>query len=166
VAGREPIPRLDDWFGALPTARGTRDCKSDAALRPLESLLQRGDLFDRVLIGSFSDARLDHLRRRFGGDLCTSMGPRDVAALRLGRTVIRRNGRGADAVQVPVRQGPLRVLTAKLIRVAHEHDLHVHAWTIDDAATMHELLDMGVDGIMTDEPTILRNVMRERGAWL
>jgi glycerophosphoryl diester phosphodiesterase len=165
VAGSERIPRLDELLAALPRARWNIDCKSDGALAPLVAFLERGNHFDRVLVGSFSDSRLDHLRRRFGSDLCTSMGPRDVAALRLGRRVVSRNGLRADAVQIPLRQGPVRVLTAQLLRVAHENDLHVHVWTIDDAETMRSVLDMGVDGIMTDRPETLRKVMHERGAW-
>ena len=165
VIGGGTIPRFEELLDALPGARWNVDCKSDPALGPLEDLLAARQPFDRVLIGSFSDARLDRLRRRFGSDLCTSMGPRDVAALRLGRRIIRRGGLGAHAVQIPLRQGPVKVLTPRVVEVAHDNGLHVHVWTIDDPATMHAVLDMGVDGIMTDVPTILKDVLVRRGTW-
>ena len=165
VAGTESIPRFEELLEALPAALWNVDCKSDPALAPLEKLLANGHLFERILIGSFSDARLDHLRRRFGRDLCTSMGPRDVAALRLGRRIVRRGGVGANAVQIPLRQGPVKVLTPKVVAVAHDNGLHVHVWTIDDPSVMHGVLDAGVDGIMTDEPATLKDVLVQRGAW-
>jgi len=165
VVGGGKIPRFEELLDTLPTARWNVDCKSDAALDPLENLLAHRTPFDRVLIGSFSDARLDRLRRRFGAELCTSMGPRDVAALRLGRRIIRRGGIGAHAVQIPLRQGPVKVLTPRVVDVAHANGLHVHVWTIDDPATMHTVLDMGVDGIMTDVPATLKDVLVQRRAW-
>lgn len=165
VVGGGTIPRFEELLDTLPTARWNVDCKSDSALGPLEDLLAHREPFDHVLVGSFSDARLDRLRRRFGADLCTSMGPRDVAALRLGRRVIRRAGIGAHAVQIPLRQGPVKVLTPRVVDVAHANGLHVHVWTIDDPATMHAVLDMGVDGIMTDVPSALKDVLVARGSW-
>jgi len=48
---------------------------------------------------------------------------------------------------------------------AHRHHLPVHVWTIDDRAEMHRLLDLGVDGIMTDRPSELKEVLVERGQW-
>ncbi len=165
VTGGGSIPRFEELLEVFPTVHWNVDCKSDGALAPLEALLDTSRPFDRVLIGSFSDARLDRLRRRFGSDLCTSMGPRDVAALRLGRRVLKRGGTGAHAVQIPMRQGPVRVLTSRVVEVAHDHGLHVHVWTIDDPDTMHSLLDMGVNGIMTDDPATLREVLVQRGAW-
>ena len=49
--------------------------------------------------------------------------------------------------------------------MAHEHGLQVHLWTIDDRAEMERLLDLGVDGLMTDEPAVLKDVLVARDAW-
>ncbi len=169
VSGREPIPRLDELLSAWPEARFNIDCKSDHALPHLLARLDRDDLFERVCIGSFSDARLDAVRERYGEKVCTSMGPRDVAKVRLGTWVGRApKFRGAGvplAAQVPVRQGPLPIVTASFVDGAHAAGLQVHVWTIDDEAEMRRLLDLGVDGIMTDEVTLLRNVIASRGEW-
>jgi len=169
VAGREPIPRLDELLTTWPEARFNIDCKSDHALPYLLSRLDRNDVFDRVCIGSFSDARLDAVRARYGSKVCTSMGPRDVAKVRLGTWVGRKprfSGESAPlAAQVPVKQGPLTIVTKSFVDGAHEAGLHVHVWTIDDTDEMHQLLELGVDGIMTDRVTALREVIASRGEW-
>lgn len=161
VDGREPIPTLDEVVMSWPDARVNIDCKSDAAVAPLETFLGRTEIRDRVCIGSFSDRRLDHLRARYGASLCTSMGPREVAAFRLrGAAKIR-----ANAAQVPISTGPVRLVTRRFVERCHDAGLHVHVWTIDDANTMVDLLDLGVDGIMTDQPSTLKHVLLSRDEW-
>ena len=73
--------------------------------------------------------------------------------------------RAVPCAQVPDRLGPLRLVTPKLVELAHQHGVRVHVWTIDDADEMRRLLDLGVDGIMTDRIETLRDVMVERGSW-
>jgi glycerophosphoryl diester phosphodiesterase len=169
VSGREPIPRLDELLSTWADAKFNIDCKSDHALPFLLERLRKGDMFDRVCIGSFSDARLDAVRDEFGERICTSMGPRDVAKVRLGtwvgRTPSFRGSAVPLAAQVPVRQGPLHIVTRSFVDGAHAAGLQVHVWTIDEPAEMHRLLDLGVDGIMTDEVTLLRKVITERNLW-
>ena len=166
VNGTEPIPLLEELITTWPSAHINIDCKSDQALKPLTERIARGDLFDRICVGSFSDKRLNSLRDQFGEDLCTSMGPRDVTKLRLGSWV-RRSGsfRNIHAAQVPVSQGPLTILDRSFIQAAHNAEIQVHVWTIDDEDEMVRLLDLGVDGIMTDRPESLKKVLISRNAW-
>ena len=56
-------------------------------------------------------------------------------------------------------------MTRDFIEKAHSRGLQVHVWTIDDEEEMNELLDIGVDGLMTDEPSVLKNVLLERNLW-
>jgi glycerophosphoryl diester phosphodiesterase len=161
VDGREPIPLFEDLMAQFPTARVNIDCKADSAVDALIASLKRLDCLDRVLVGGFSDARLRRFRREFGDALCTSFGPLQIAALRL-------TGRvpwGGQAAQVPVHQGPLTIVNAKTVERAHRRGLHVHVWTIDEESEMRRLLDLGVDGIMTDRPQVLKDVLTERGQW-
>ena len=166
VRGTEPIPLLEDLIVAWPHAHLNIDCKSDQALLPLADRLARGDIFDRVCIGSFSDKRLNRLRDQFGERLCTSMGPRDVTKLRLGSWVHRSGSfENIRAAQVPVSQGPLTIVDKSFIQAAHNADIQVHVWTIDEPDEMIRLLDLGVDGIMTDKPETLKKILLSRNAW-
>jgi glycerophosphoryl diester phosphodiesterase len=121
--------------------------------------------FDRVCVGSFSDARLARARRLSGGRLCTSMGPRAVAVARAGAWCGRIPRLGADCVQVPVRSGRVPLCDPVMVRAAHRAGLPLHVWTVDDEAGMDRLLDCGVDGVMTDRPALLRAVLERRGQW-
>ena len=64
-----------------------------------------------------------------------------------------------------MRHGAVTIVDDRFVRTAHQSGLQVHVWTIDDAAEMHRLLDMGVDGIMTDRPEVLKAVLTERSSW-
>ena len=166
VNGREPIPMMADLLATWPNARINIDCKSDNALRPLIDLLEDANCLDRVCVGSFSDARLRSIRDHFGAALCTSLGPKEVARLRL-RSWLRRKPLfpDANAAQIPLKQGPLTVTDKVLVDAAHEVGLQVHVWTIDDVSEMLHVLDIGVDGIMTDKPAVLREVLQTRNLW-
>jgi glycerophosphoryl diester phosphodiesterase len=110
---------------------------------------------------------LVRLRRLGGPQLLTSMGPRSVGALWAGAgsgLPLAGLARGPMA-QVPRRQGRLTVVTPRFVRLAHRRGLEVHVWTIDEPAEMRELLDMGVDGLVSDRPDLLREVLRAKGAW-
>jgi glycerophosphoryl diester phosphodiesterase len=161
VAGTEPIPRLDEVLAAWPEARFNIDCKADSAVDPLVDVLRRADALDRVCIGTFNQLRLMRLRRRLGPAACTITGPLGTTALRF----LRRPFSSARAAQIPVRQGPVTLANRGFVDGAHRRGLHVHVWTIDDADEMRRLLDLGVDGIMTDRPSVLRDVLIERDVW-
>jgi glycerophosphoryl diester phosphodiesterase len=162
VAGIEPIPRFVDLLDEFPTARFNVDCKADTGVAPLVRLLRRRpDVLDRVLIGGFSDARLRRIRRSLGERLCSSFGPRQIASLRFSGRVPW----GGQVAQVPPVVGRLQLVTERFVRQAHARGLQVHVWTIDDPSQMHGLLDLGLDGIMTDRPAILKDVLEQRGSW-
>lgn len=164
VAGREPIPRLEEVFATWPGLRINIDCKTPEAEEPLARFLESLDSLDRVCFGSFSDARLTRFRNRFGDRLCTSTGPREVARLllhsRTPRLLPLRTP--ALAAQVPERQGPVRVVTRRFVEACHAAGMQVHVWTVNDEHDMHRLLDLGVDGLMSDETRVLRDVMSAR----
>jgi glycerophosphoryl diester phosphodiesterase len=160
------VPRLETLLLRWPHARVNVDPKDDACVEPLVALLDRLDAWDRVNVGSFSDRRLRRIRVLSRGRACTSMGPCAVAVARAASLCGRMPRQGAECVQVPVSIGGIRIVTSGFIRAAHRAGLHVHVWTVNDPATMHELLELGVDGVMTDRPRVLRDVMAERRVWV
>ncbi len=168
VDGREPIPLLEDLLGAWPEVRVNIDPKHDAAVEPLVDVLRRTGAVDRVCIGAFSDRRLDRVRALVGPTLCTSMGPRQVALLSaLARRGAGRGGRlAAPCAQVPPRAGKVAVVTPRFLEAAHRRGVQVHVWTVDDPVEMARLLDLGVDGLMTDRPQVLKDVLQARGEWV
>jgi len=159
------IPTLDELFEAWPLARFNIDAKTDPVVRPLASLIERRGVVSRVCVGSFIDPRLARFRHLTRHRVCTSMGRSAVAAARLASIAGWMPRLGAGCVQVPVEQWAVRIVDRAFVRAAHRGGLPVHVWTIDDAAEMRRLLDLGVDGIMTDRPTVLRQVLLERGSW-
>ena len=161
VRGEEPIPLFDDLLEAFPDARFNIDCKADSALDGLTAALKRHDCLDRICVGGFSDKRIRRLRREFGSSLCSSLGPLQIASLRFFGPVPW----GGQVAQIPISVKWLTVTRPATIRRAHQRGLQVHVWTIDDPTEMHRLLDMGVDGIMTDRLRVLKDVLIERGEW-
>jgi glycerophosphoryl diester phosphodiesterase len=161
VHGLEPIPRLEDLLEEFPDARINVDCKADSAVDALVACVRRTISGSRVCIGAFNDRRLLRLRGMLGPDVCTSLGPAQLASLRM----FGRAPGGGWCVQAPVRRGRLPVADATLVRRAHRAGLQVHVWTIDEADEMRRLLDLGVDGIMTDRPATLKDVLEQRGEW-
>ena len=168
VLGAEPIPRLEEALAAWPDVRFNIDVKESAAVAPFARALDRTGTHDRVCVASFSQGRLRQVRAALGPRVCTSLTRSGVVALKGAslfasiRTVARF---AAACVQVPPFYGPVAVITPSLLRAAHRYGMQVHAWTIDDPAEMHRLLDLGVDGVMTNDPAALRDVLVARGQW-
>lgn len=178
--GESMLP-LAKLLAALPEARFNVDLKDDAAAPALAALLAEHDAWDRVLVASFADGRRRAFRRALAdlghGDrasgarhVATSGGRAAVAALvllgPLGLTGwLHRHAFAVDCVQVPVRHGRIPVVTPGFVRRCHAAGLPVHVWVVDDAAEMERLLEMGVDGIMTDRADVLAEVFTRRGIW-
>ena len=160
VDGREPIPLLIDLLEEFPDARINIDAKADATVDPLIATLRRTSSLDRVCVGSFSHRRLTRVRRALGRDVCTSASPREVVSWLLGRVPV-----GPSCFQVPVSQGPITVTSERTLRLAREAGVPVHVWTIDHPGEIQRLVDLGVHGIMTDEPAVLRTVCEHNGIW-
>ena len=164
VGGREPVPRLEDALSAWPGIRFNIDAKSDGVVQPLLKLLTRNDAWDRVCIGSFSGRRLQFMRNAAGPRLCTSMGFPEVVRLRLAALGMAVGGFGANCVQVPPRHRGLRVVDRAFVNAAHDRNLPVHVWTINDPDEMDRLLELGIDGIVSDEaPLALAACARSAG---
>lgn len=167
VGGAAAVPRLDEVLGGWPEVRFNIDVKADGGIAPTVQTVERVGAGDRVLLASFSDARLARLRAQAGPKVATSLGMRGVARLRMAsltgaRLVLPPS---VVAAQVPVRYGRIPVVDRRFVEYAHRLGLQVHVWTIDEPGQMHDLLDLGVDGIMTDHVDVLRETYLSRGHW-
>jgi glycerophosphoryl diester phosphodiesterase len=147
----QPIPRLEDVLGTWPEVRVEVD---------------RTRAHDRVCAGSFSDRRVKRIRRETGGRLCTWMGSRGIACLRLASLGLPMPDLTAGCTQVPVRYGPLRLVDRRFIETAHRRGVAVHVLTINDRTEMERFLDAGVDGVLSDTPSLLKAVFVARGLWV
>ncbi len=165
ISGRYRVPLLEDLLAAWPEARLNIDPKSDRAAELLPSALTRTGAIDRVCVGSFSGSRLVRLRRRMGPRLCTSMGPWDVWRLWTAAKGMPIGPFTAGCAQVSPTHRGLTIVEPAFVSEAHRRNLQVHVWTINDRAEMSRLLDLGVDGLMSDRPTLLKQVLQERGQW-
>jgi glycerophosphoryl diester phosphodiesterase len=168
IGGREPVARFDEVLEAFPGTRLVVEPKTDTAVPALVASIRGHQAERRVCVGSFSLPRLRRVRLALGPNGCTSTGPAEARALRLASLRLRplRSVPSAPScVQVPISWGRMRVVDRRFVSTAHRLGLPVHVWTVNDAHTMRELLDLGVDGIITDAVASLRAVLEERGAW-
>jgi glycerophosphoryl diester phosphodiesterase len=168
IGEREEIPTLASLMESFPDARFNIDIKAEAAVAPLAELVRTTGSHDRVCVGAFSDRRMSRFRRLLDRPVATACGPGAVVGVRFAPThgwAARLAGAGA-VLQVPHRRGRLRVVTEELVARAHALGRPVHVWTVDEPAEMHHLLDLGVDGLMTDRTDVLRDVLVARGQWM
>ena len=169
IAGTEPIPLMADLLAAWPELRINIDPKRDNAAEPLIKLLKDARAVERVCVNSFSGRRTAGIRDALGPKLCTGMGPLSTARLRFsswaGPAAGLLGGFVEGCAQIPTEQYGIRLVDHALVERAHELGLQVHVWTIDNEAEMRRLVEIGVDGIMTDEPVLLRTVLSDLGLW-
>ena len=164
--GADPIPLIEDVLGTWPQLRVHIDAKHLAAAGPLVAAVERTRAQDRVCVGSFSDRTVHVLRRLSRGRVCTWMGRGEILALRLASLGVPTPRSVAECTQVPVRQGRLPIVDRRLVDTAHRKGVGVHVWTINERDEMERLLDLGVDAILSDRPTILKQVFADRGLWI
>jgi glycerophosphoryl diester phosphodiesterase len=164
VAGTEAISRLTEVLDTWPELRVSVEMKDDAVVAPLAHLLGERDAWGRVCLASFSDARLRRIRMLSDGRARTSMGEWGAARLRVSGYGVPV-GHAGDLVQVPVRWRGMTVVDERLVADCHRRGLQVQVWTVNERDEMERLLDLGVDGLMTDRPTVLKELLVERGVW-
>lgn len=170
IGGREAIPLLADVLAEFPEARLNIDVKDRHTVKALAGVIERLGAHDRVLIASFSDHRRRAVLRLLSRRTASSAGiPCNAAFALLGPLLperwLRKLLHDVDALQVRLRYGPVTVVTPGFVRRAHRLGLPVHVWTINDSAEMDRLLDMGVDGLVTDRADRLKSVLQARGQW-
>ncbi len=169
----EPMPRLVDVLDQFPDMYFNIDAKTDDVAEPLLEVIREADAWDRVLIASFSEKRLERVRSLADPGLSTSLGVTAIVRLLLASETVSNAEswhvpgprHGVTAAQVPEKNKGVRVVSPRFVATAHTAGLAVHVWTVNDREQMERLLDWGVDGIVTDRPSLLKEVLIERGQW-
>ena len=162
INGIHKIPTFLETVSSWPNINFNIDPKSDKSAELLISELKSVGNLDRFCVGSFDLAKLNKIRNAFDDKLCTSMATNEVINFYFLR-FFGINSINTPCLQLPYFKNGFKIITAKLIRDAHKFNKKVHAWTIDDPKEISELLDMGIDGIMTDSPQLLKNEVAKKG---
>jgi glycerophosphoryl diester phosphodiesterase len=163
------IPTLDEVLTELPGVRVNMDIKQ--ANPPMEMALvetiRKHKAEDRVLVTSFHSSTMKRFRRLGSSRIATSANTRDmVQFVCYWRSGLHRFYKpSVDAFQVPEGQYGVRVVTPKMVQIAHRHGVKVHVWTINEEPDIRRLLEWGVDGICSDYPDRVVKVMKELGLW-
>lgn len=162
VHGGGRIAGLADLLTAFPDARLIVDVKEAAVIGPLAKVLDACDAVPRICVAGMRGAWLCRLQALVGAQLCTALSWR--ALVRFASRPAGRYG-AAGFAHVPLRLGRVPVFRDDLVSRAHDVGLRLIVWTVNEPATMHRLLDRGVDGIITDRPDLLRELLIARGQW-
>ena len=153
------IPTLEEVVSTFPELMLNLDLKGAGVARLLPDFIKRHSIAHRVLMAGFFDSRLALARRLAGPEVATSAGSAEAAAFLAAATAGRALRIGADALQVPPRQGRLTVVNRRFVAAAHKVGKQIHVWTVNQQAEMRRLLTLGVDGIVTDRPDLLNEVL-------
>jgi len=155
------VPTLDEVLVAYPDACFTVDVKEGSAVAPLARTLRATNAAPRVCVAGAWDGWLAGVRHEVGPELTTALGWRALATLLAGAPQAAGAARFAH---VPSRV--VQVFGARLVARAHALGVRIIVWTVNDPAQMHRLLDLGMDGIITDRPDLLREVLVARDQWV
>lgn len=159
------VPTLEEVLTTFPDTRVNIEIKqTEPAIEAgVKEIIDRTGAQDRVLVGSEYDDVLARFRA-LAPDIATSAAAGEARTFYLAQllrvSAIYRPL--ADAFQVPEYSGSTHVVTPSFVDAAHHHGVKVHVWTVNDAETMRRLLDIGVDGIITDRPDVALEVVNER----
>ena len=165
IDGLSEIPLLEDLLSSFPHARFNIDPKDDLVVEPLARIIEKTASTRRICVASFSNRRTQLVSRLVGKDLCTGVGPSAITRLRIGKFILNDASIRGECFQVPVAVKGIPLITESFVDRVHSIGKVIHAWTINEAEEMHRLLDLGVDGIMTDRPKVLKEVLIERNEW-
>jgi glycerophosphoryl diester phosphodiesterase len=168
IAGEHAVPSMAELLEELPDCRFNIDIKAPGAVTALVEVIERTRSHERVCVGSFSSRQLQRFRRLTGGRVATAATPAEVAVfLASSWPALRRfqTRRRFAVLQIPRRRGRVPLVTRSVVRRAHAAGVHVHVWVVDEPTEMEELIDLGVDGLITDRTDLLKDVLTRRGLW-
>ena len=152
------IPTLESTLQKFPDTLFQIDVKTDEVVLPTMEVIKKTNSTDKVCIASFSSKRLKQVHKLYP-EICLSMGPFEVMKLLLSSFGLYRNKVPGNCLQIPIYQYGIKLVTKRFINYIHSIGLKIHVWTINDEDTMQKLIDLGVDGIITDRPKALKDLL-------
>ena len=165
IAGTDEIPLLSELLNSFTDCFFNIDGKVDETVQPLINLINNKDFINRVCIGSFSQKRINFIRKSLGKEVKTSMGPAEVILSKfLSYTSLGYNFK-SSYTSIPIRRYGINLLDERNINYLKSNNQKVIAWTINDEDQMKMLINIGIDGIMTDNLTLLKKVLIEESLW-
>lgn len=167
-SARGPV-LLADVLRAFPHLKLNIDAKEEDVWRPMIEVIRAHGAMDRVCVASFDSGRLQRIRE-IAPEISTSLGQAEVARLFLAaqthtpRLVTRQNWPrlGVVAAQIPLKIGPIRLVSKRFVSFAHSLGIGVHVWTLNEPEEIVQALDAGVDAIISDDPVLVREIIRAR----
>lgn len=152
------VPTVEELFQSFPQMRMNIEIKQadPPIVQPFCDLLRQYNMTDQVLVASFHPETMINFRQTCP-EVATSGTEPEIRSFFIPNTIFLGAvyQSPAEAFQVPEYSGDLHVLTGRFIRGAHRHNVDVHAWTIDEPEDMARLIDLGIDGIITNRPDLL-----------
>jgi glycerophosphoryl diester phosphodiesterase len=152
------IPRLDETLQTFPDMYFQIDVKTDEVAMPALEVIHKCRAEDRVCIASFNSPRLSRVNSKYP-EICLSMGPNEVSKMLLSSFGLYKKTIIGDCLQVPMYYYGIKVVTKRFVDFVHSKGLKICVWTINDKKTFKKLIDIGVDGIITDKPKLLFQVL-------
>ena len=165
INGKEEIPLLSDLLDSFPQCFFNIDCKVNETVQPLINLIRTKSLIDRVCIGSFSQKRINYIRKSLGSSVITSMGPAEVILSKFLSFSSLSYNFSSSYTSIPIERYGVKLLDKRNIDYLKSNNQKVIAWTINNEDEMKMLIKMGVDGIMTDNLSLLKSVLIEENLW-
>ena len=153
------IPTLEETLITFPNTYFQIDFKSDEVVLPAIDIIRKTNSINRICIASFDSDRLEVVRNELP-DVCLSMGPKEVLALLLKSYGLNKNDIPGDCLQIPIYKYGLKLVTKRFVDFVHSQDLKIMVWTINDKKNMDYLISLGVDGIITDKPKFLFDLIK------
>ena len=154
IFNNHKIPKLEDALNKFPDLSFQIDFKTDEVVEPALNVIQKTNSTDRVCIASFSSKRLERVRS-VSPNLCISMGPNEVFKTLLSRYKLINNPLKGDCLQVPMKYYGVKIVTKKFVEYLKSKNIKIMVWTINDVETFKYLIELEVDGIITDRPKLL-----------
>ncbi|MAD49551.1 MAG: glycerophosphodiester phosphodiesterase [Gammaproteobacteria bacterium] len=162
IFGDFKIPTLEETLKQFPDTKFQIDFKTDEVVDPAIEIINKFPHIKKNLcVASFSSQRLQKIKSKLS-DVTYSMGPHEVLKLLLKSFGIYRGEVGGDCLQIPIYRYGIKIVTKRFVDFCKRENIKISVWTINSTEEMDYLIDLDVDGIITDKPKALINLLASR----